>query len=477
MEETKIAFPAAADVIDLLSEQVSRPNRFGVSVRDVLIKYTDRMPTPKELAVMCKFSEQRVNRIDYMWNAAFNNGWILITHEMLETELGVKSDARHAINDFRRNILQHYQENIEFKEVDRHSEWVKNYENHSAERLRSKGKGGHNRKYYIITGRVYKRLLMKASTKAGSDQCDYYCDIEELGMFMGECASIFHQVIAMIARRETNAIKKELEEKNEAITHLQKCVVTAETIKPTQYIYVATCAAMASKNIFKVGGVSSWHDLTKRLQSYQTPHSNEDPFVFIYIAAVSDFRHVEYRIEQAIGERRERADSRKETYELGQEYLIRRIDAIVKGFAAENEAMNADVDLYIKVRTQKPVYDLTPAKWPDPPAGEPHQIRRARGRPAAVNVNEEDPIAIIVRTGLDNLTDEQKREIGRQLLSRIAPDIDYNGELEIPCERVKQEIIKVAPGQDKKKAKIRKWGNIIKTAIENTHIKITGGRL
>ena len=487
---------------------LDKVSAFGVSARDVIAKFGNAVPTPQELAIMCGFGEQRVARLDRMWNIAFNNGWILVTKEMISDEFGMAC-GRNWLTHFHDNILaKQYENGVDYEEVCHDDERVENYENNCSPKMVSNRRGGHNRKYYVITGRVYKRLLMKAATKAGSDQCDYYCDVEVLGIFYQQVAALLYQILAEAAQRESQekevrinqqllmlednsnrigTMAKELEESKEAVANLQRQVITAKTIMSDQYIYIGTCRALAERNIFKVGGVSSYDDLKQRLASYQTPHSADDPFVFIYTAAVSDFQHVEKRIVQAIGEYRQNPKTNKEMYTLPYEYLLKRVDSIVRGFAAENAEFNSDAELLVKGLTQKPSYVPIAAPWPDPPQG--YQQRPQRKfvcrQPAQIaaediqqDINQDakqaapdDPIKTIINTGINNLTDEQKQELVRQLLNRVAPNVDPNTPATLPSKILKEALTRAAAD---KKFRVRQWKDVVKPIISKTNIKLTG---
>ena len=56
-------------------------------------------------------------------------------------------------------------------------------------------RGGNNKKYYKITGRTLKKMLMKCGTKKGDEICDYYLKVEQLAIFMKEYIIALHSFI------------------------------------------------------------------------------------------------------------------------------------------------------------------------------------------------------------------------------------------------------------------------------------------
>jgi hypothetical protein len=435
-------------------------------VGDVIAKFGHTMPTPQELAVMCGFDEQRVARLGMMWDVTFNQGWILVTRELVENDLGY-SGGKNLTSNFVKNVLSKFNEGIDYRQVEHDSEWVKNHETLGSSAMRNLAKG-HQRKHYIISGLVYKRLLMKATTKEGNAQGDYYCDVETLGLFYKDCSIAMCKMLADVAVRESHEkdarighhllmIEEKdarlgqqqaaIEEKDDAIAVLKAQVITSKHISLNQYVYIATCRAFAADKAFKVGGVGSYDALSTRLSGYNSGHVVDDPFVFVYIAAVSDFMHVEKRIVQAIGGFRQTSKTHKEMYTVPYEYLLLCVSSICDGFAAENALLNANVELLAQGIITRAQYKPVACEWPARPgdAGRlaaPPVVDAPAAAPAEI-----DPIRMILNIGANNISDDEKSALVRMVIDRVTTR-------PITCKDAK-EVLKKASAD--KKFKVGGW--------------------
>ena len=185
------------------------------------------------------FSEDECKMLQTYWNPAFNNSWIYLSPKPITEDMGYDK-----VDNFYHHVLRkHYQEDTEYKEVSEDDEIVKSYEifapNQSGANKKS-NRGGHNKKYYIITllhyyiitllhyyiitllhyyiitllhyyiitGKTLKKMLMRSETEKGRKTRDYYIKVEELAIFMYRYIQALHKYIF-------NKEKKELEQKLE----------------------------------------------------------------------------------------------------------------------------------------------------------------------------------------------------------------------------------------------------------------------
>lgn len=483
MEENKVQHPEVDDEQKNSGMPVELADAHP-SINDALVQFGGKVPVPTDMAKFVGFTEDQLKFLGIVWDPVFDNKWFYLYDEFIRSYLTSDKGASGP-KHFNSRVLcgeGNYTKGVDYKEIDRDHELVQNYIQTYRPDLIGKTRGGALKKYYAVTGDTLEDLLMRSPAALGKQFRAFYRKVKSLARFMHMYITASAKAELLVVREEASLAKRELDAKDATITYLQQQIITATTIELNQYIYIGTNNELASKKIFKIGGVGSYDELKPRLQTYQTPNSNNDPFVFIYIAAVSDFLHVEKRIAQVLDHCRETPKSKKEMFKVGQEYIVRRVDAIVRGFAAENEAANADAELLVQCMTKPPAMAVVAAPWPDPPPNYQPQLKNAKapkGRPKqlaiqvnATPANPQDPIAIIIAAGIDNLTDEQKREIGRQLLSRVIPDINYEQEQKIQPANVKQVIRNVTPPGHK--AKIREWGKIVKAAIANTKVKLGG---
>ena len=108
------------------------------------------------------------------WKTINHNTWIYLSRDIIMDDMGYKK-----VGDFYRDTLRrHYQENIDYKEVDSENEIVK--ENEKDEVTKSSNRGGKNKKYYLVTGKILKRMFLQCRTSNGISLCNYYIDLEQI---------------------------------------------------------------------------------------------------------------------------------------------------------------------------------------------------------------------------------------------------------------------------------------------------------
>ena len=160
-----------------------------MNIQDALVKLEYKEPDIEQLAILHNFTSDEQKMIKMFWEPAFNGNWIYLSPTMINQDMCYKK-----ISTFYTDTLYtFYVKDIDYKEINKHDELVKMYNKYQQipnEEISSLGKkvhtGGRVQKYYAITGKTLKKMLMKCGTKKGDQICEYYLKVEQLAIFMKE---------------------------------------------------------------------------------------------------------------------------------------------------------------------------------------------------------------------------------------------------------------------------------------------------
>ena len=123
--------------------------------------------------------EINTNYVKLFWNVIDNNDWIYLNDEIIKNYM-TNQKGSDAIKQFiRRKILEcnDYEENKDYKIIKKNDELVKIYE--SSVKI-IKRKTSNRKKYYAVTGKCFKDLLLKTNTINGNNIRKYYIDLENI---------------------------------------------------------------------------------------------------------------------------------------------------------------------------------------------------------------------------------------------------------------------------------------------------------
>jgi hypothetical protein len=209
------------------------------------------------------------------------------------------------LSNFYSQVLRtQYTENTDYKEVEANDPYVLSYvefEKNSECLLISIGKskhtGGKKPKYYLVTGRTLKKMLMKAKTKRGDDICEYYLKVEELAMFMKDYIGALHKYISDKAISDMTA---KVESMRIVSERMQSFIDNTKALEKKSTFYIATSTRYAQQNIFKPGHVDgiSKKILTQRLAQYNTGKTGDDLFYFCYVEHVHDAKELDHKLKK-----------------------------------------------------------------------------------------------------------------------------------------------------------------------------------
>ena len=169
------------------SYTVSKINDAQNNMPLTLAKYDYKEFSIQQLSEHMGFSTDEQRMIKLFWEPAFNGNWIYLSPELITQDMGYNQ-----ISSFYKITLRpNYIENIDFKEIKKDDDLGKTYEEYQKNLsgfqnpLKNKPhKRGTPQKYYAITGKTLKKMLMRCGTKKGDQICNYYLKVEQLAIFM-----------------------------------------------------------------------------------------------------------------------------------------------------------------------------------------------------------------------------------------------------------------------------------------------------
>jgi hypothetical protein len=139
----------------------------SLNINDMLKKYNYTEVSNQQLAEHLNFTEEEQKMIQMFWKPAFNGSWIYLNDEIILGQL-TKETGKDALTHFYKRVLlsEDYKENVDYKEINKDDELIKEYEKMSSLFMARRTKVGKGlKKYYAITGETYKDLLQRSANK------------------------------------------------------------------------------------------------------------------------------------------------------------------------------------------------------------------------------------------------------------------------------------------------------------------------
>ena len=124
---------------------------------------------------LCEFTTDDEKYVDIFWDTAFNKNWLYLSDEIIIDWMGYKK-TKSTISNFIKDMKNKYINNTDYKEVNKNNTLVNMY----YELYPLLKVDGNRKKYYIITGKTLKKMLLRAGTKQGDITCDYFIKTENL---------------------------------------------------------------------------------------------------------------------------------------------------------------------------------------------------------------------------------------------------------------------------------------------------------
>ena len=269
-------------------------------IENALVQFEYKEVETSELAKFIGFNDDELKMLKIFWDPVFNKSWIYLSSSMITKDMGYSK-----LSNFYSQVLRaNYTENVEYKEVTETDPIVQSYREFEEKcqcLLISIGNkahtGGKTPKYYLVTGRALKKMLMKAKTSRGDAICDYYLKVEELAMFMREYIHALHKYISTKQIDDMTTRVNDLKIINERV---QNFIDNTKSLEKKSTFYIATSKRYAAQNIFKPGHIDGVGDklLTQRLASYNTGKTGDDLFYFCHVEEVYDAKELDHKLKK-----------------------------------------------------------------------------------------------------------------------------------------------------------------------------------
>ncbi len=252
---------------------------FLMSRRDTLDLLLERTPqgtalSSTDIAHMFGFTDVEIKMMKVYMQEDFNASHIYLSDYIISKYLTRERTVDRYKHFYTQILKKHYIEGEDFFEVEfEHpavqiaSELLGNEEELSRLNLAAGPMRRINgKKYYLVTGRCYKKLLMKANTDEGNTHCDYYLKLEEV-------ASVALQYFAEVElQRRIKSQEDEIRAKEEMLCSIReeeraKAAAEAKVMRARQqevfarfpmkntagYVYVLRSPNPALSPLIKIG--------------------------------------------------------------------------------------------------------------------------------------------------------------------------------------------------------------------------------
>ena len=312
-----------------------------------LAKYEYKEPSIDQLAEHMGFNTDEQRMLKLFWEPAFNNNWIYLSPTMITKDMGYKQISYF----YKDTLYMKYIEDIDYKEIKKNDVLVKLYDEYQHNTNGDKsplGKkihtGGKAQKYYAITGKTLKKMLMKCGTKKGDQICDYYLKVEQLSIFMKDYNVALHTYILQKQMDDQKKIiddqKEQLDIKDNRSELLKSFAEHIQTHEFNSYFYIATSKAYAKKNYFKLGITTN---LECRLRQYNCERPEDDMFYYAYFHECYEASQIEKRTKFLLNNFQRKNNLKKEkdeTYFMHYTKLKKIVELVCNNYTSEIEDLN-----------------------------------------------------------------------------------------------------------------------------------------
>jgi hypothetical protein len=273
-------------------------------VKVALVKHEYKEPTMMQLAKHVGFNEEELNMLAIFWDSVFNKSWIILNRDMIKTWFCKNDTSVNAVKNFYDRVLLKYDEGIDYIQIERSPATDKCDESCSSKtmsKIRTKH-GGHNAKYYQVTGECFKMIGMQRN----KDIQRYYIKVEELAMYMRDYMSAMHQYISAKRMGEQQLVidksKQDINDMRIINERVQLHINNTKALNKTSTFYIATSKIYAAQNIFKPGCIDSISDkqLKSRLAQYNTGKTGDDLFYFCHVEEVYASKELDYKLKKLL---------------------------------------------------------------------------------------------------------------------------------------------------------------------------------
>lgn len=331
----------------------------SLNINDMLKKYNYTEVSNQQLAEHLNFTEEEQKMIQMFWKPAFNGSWIYLNDEIILGQL-TKETGKDALTHFYKRVLlsEDYKENVDYKEINKDDELIKEYEKMSSLFMARRTKVGKGlKKYYAITGETYKDLLQRSANKKGKTTRQYYRKIEQLAIMMKDylVGLNFYNIQKQIECKDLEIKEKdfkhklELKEKDESYNRLNTVNIELLTFKKNnqknESVYIVATYKYATQGIFKVGRTKC---MKARTSGHNNTHITGDKVKVLKEFKVNDSVAVENYIHRKL--KGLLVYNEKEFFLCPYDLLENIIDVIVNNDDNNNNLIDSIVDTVYQLK-------------------------------------------------------------------------------------------------------------------------------
>lgn len=319
------------------------------TVNEILVKYDYNEITHNQLADIMGFSDNEKNMLNIFWEPAFNSEWIYLSDKIIKEQL-INEKGKDALYNFYKRVLisDDYEENVDYKQINKDHDLVKSYENFYSSFLTNR-KSSNRKKYYAITGDTYKDLLQKSANKKGKQIRKYYRKIEKLAIFMKDYINGMYKHIMEVELDKQKVFVSEQEEIINRIHIVNEEYLSYKKLnEKNETIYIVSTYNYATQGIYKIGRTKN---MKSRSSGHNTTHVSGDKVRVLNEFKVNDSKLIEKSIHKKLVGLLVKGD--KEFFMCPYNLLENLIYDIVNDDDNHNKLVNIIVDAVNGLRTIK----------------------------------------------------------------------------------------------------------------------------
>ncbi len=280
--------------------------------------------------------------VDVFWNSLKEKSWIYLSPELIDM-IGFQGVASNRMSHCLRLLEKISKLGIEYKLVPSTHEIVCLPEKEGNNSEVKSSRGGHNKKYYILSSRCFKKLLIKANTKYSDKIHDYYLNLEELFFDYTDYQNKYRlakakrttEQLMIESKKAADALEEKLRVAESKNLRVSAFIHNMELNQKNDNLYIVTTRQYSQYNLFKVGKTVN---IKNRIATYNTGRVEDDSSFVVWKFKCHSARDLEVRVRQMLGRFAEK--SSKELYMLHYDYLKMFIERIASGYDEETDAFN-----------------------------------------------------------------------------------------------------------------------------------------
>lgn len=270
--------------------------------------------------------------IDKFWDNIENEKWIYIDDKMLEWAGYLYKDAYTSKAKFVRMLTKHFQEQDDYRHLTA-SEIKKS----DIPEVQIVDFNTHNKaKHLILSPDCFKESLMLIETAKARQIRKYYIEVEKIFKFYLKYQNEYQKL-------KRSEIENQLQQEKNKNTNLLNTAIDCSLLQKKEYLYIATTAAYARQNSFKIGKTL---DLKQRLSAYNTSHNIREPYYYVYISPLTyQAKAIEYTLKHVLSKFRN--SETNEIYCVNFEFLKKMVDRICNNHNDVVDYYNETIPTYM----------------------------------------------------------------------------------------------------------------------------------